>query len=138
MSSWRFFEFAKFLSVGVANTLLGLLVIFAAKWFFHIGDIAANAAGYSVGLIVSFSLNSRWTFAYRGPHLPALTKFLLVTLVAYGMNLLTVMVAIHFVGLNEYVSQALGVPFYTLTSYFASKYLVFRTQPEHVNRSSFP
>ena len=53
----------------------------------------------------------------------------LVALVAYGMNLLTVMAAIHYAGLNGYLAQALGIPPYTLTSFLASKYLVFRAGP---------
>lgn len=134
MNARQFLQFAKFLSVGVANTLVGLSVIYAAKWFFHFGDVSANALGYAVGLCVSFILNSRWTFAHRGPQLPALAKFLLISLVAYGMNLLTVMIAIHYVGLNDYIAQALGIPPYTLTSFFASKYLVFRSKNQLIER----
>ena len=119
-------QFAKFLGVGVANTLVALFVIYGAKWFFNLGDVTANALGYGVGLFASFTLNSRWTFAHGGPQLPALAKFLLVALVAYGINLLTVLAAIHFAGLNTYLAQALGIPPYTLTAFFASKYLVFR------------
>lgn len=121
-------EVGRFLSVGVANTLVGLLAIYAAKWFLLLGDVAANAFGYSVGLLLSFALNSRWTFAYRGPHLPALAKFVLVFLVAYAMNLATVLGAIQYLGLNGYVAQAMGIVPYTLTSYLASKYLVFRNR----------
>ena len=126
MNGPQVLQFAKFLSVGVANTLVALLVIYAAKWLADLGDVAANALGYGVGLLASFTLNSRWTFAHSGPRLPALAKFLLVALVAYGMNLLTVMAAIHYVGLNDYLAQALGIPPYTVTSFLASKYLVFR------------
>lgn len=126
MTDRQFSEFARFLTVGVANTLVGLSVIYAAKWFFKFGDVTANALGYSVGVLASFALNSGWTFSYRGPRLSALAKFLLVALTAYSMNLLTVMMAINFIGLNEYVAQALGVVPYTLTSYYASKYIVFR------------
>ena len=121
-------EAGKFLSVGVVNTVIGLLIIYAAKWFFHLGDIVANACGYSIGLLISFTLNSRWTFAYTGPQLRAFVKFLLVTLVAYLVNLLTVLVAVHYFELNGYVAQALGIPPFTLTSYFLSKHLVFRTK----------
>lgn len=119
-------EIAKFLSVGVVNLLVGLSVIYAAKWFFGVGDIAANALGYSIGLVVSFFLNSGWTFSYRGPRVPAMAKFVVVALVAYSMNLLTVIIAIDYIHLNDYLAQALGIPPYTLTSYLASKYLVFR------------
>jgi putative flippase GtrA len=125
----RFFEAGRFVSVGLANTLVGLAVIYAAKGFFDVGDVAANVLGYSVGLLLSFALNSRWTFAYRGPHLSALAKFLFVALVAYATNLLTVLVAIHYFDLNGYVAQATGVVPYTLITYLASKYLVFRSAP---------
>jgi putative flippase GtrA len=108
--------------------VVGLLVIYACKWFLSFGDVAANACGYGVGLMTSFVLNSRWTFAYRGPRLAALIKFLMVALVAYGMNLLTVWLAIHYAGINGYVAQAMGIPPYTLTSYLASKFIVFRPQ----------
>ena len=133
MSARTPLQFAKFLGVGVANTLVALSVIYAAKWLGNVGDVSANALGYGVGLLTSFSLNSRWTFAHRGPQLPALAKFLLVALAAYGMNLLTVMAAIHYAGLNGYLAQALGIPPYTVTSFLAAKYLVFRAGPASAN-----
>ena len=127
MSGGRFREPGRFISVGVANTLVGLLVIYAAKWLLRLGDVPANALGYAVGLLLSFALNSRWTFAYRGPYLPALVKFVAVVLVAYAMNLFTVLGAISYFGLNGYIAQAMGIVPYTLTTYLASKYLVFRS-----------
>ena len=133
MSARTPLQFAKFLGVGVANTLVALSVIYAAKWLGNVDDVSANALGYGVGLLTSFSLNSRWTFAHRGPQLPALAKFLLVALAAYGMNLLTVMAAIHYAGLNGYLAQALGIPPYTVTSFLAAKYLVFRAGPASAN-----
>ncbi len=122
-------QLGRFLSVGVLNMLVGLLVIYACKWFFQASDVVANAIGYGVGLVNSFALNSRWTFAYRGPQLPAVVKFLAVALVAYAMNLLTVMLLIRY-GVDSYLAQALGIPPYTLTTYLASKFFVFRGQTD--------
>ena len=129
-------QLGRFLSVGVLSMVVGLLVIYACKWFFQANDVAANAIGYAVGLSTSFTLHSRWTFAYRGPQLPALIKFLLVAALAYGMNLLTVMILIHYAGVNGYIAQALGIPPYTLTTYLASKFIVFRFQSEHSKKST--
>ena len=129
MSRWQWPELGRFLSVGVVNMLVGLFVIYACKWFFAAGDVTANAIGYAVGLCTSFVLNSRWTFGYRGPQLQAVLKFLAVAAVAYAMNLATVLVAIHYAGLNDYLAQALGIPPYTLTTYLASKFIVFRQSP---------
>ncbi|MBP8250266.1 MAG: GtrA family protein [Chitinophagales bacterium] len=127
MSRWKIPEFGKFISVGALNTLIGLLVIYAAKWIFCLDDISANATGYAVGFILSFVLNSRWTFAYHGKKIAALGKFVLVALVAYGINLIFVMLAIGYFDMNGYLAQIFGIPPYTLASYFLSKYLVFRT-----------
>jgi putative flippase GtrA len=128
MSRWKLPEFGRFLSVGAVNTLVGLLVIFAGKAFFGLGDVAANAVGYAVGVLLSFRLNSRWTFGYQGAQWPAFAKFLVITAVAYAANLLTVLVAIRYLGVNAYLAQAMGVPPFTLTTYLASKYLVFRVK----------
>jgi putative flippase GtrA len=128
-------QLGRFLSVGLLNGLISLLAIYACKGFFHVGDVAANAIGYAAGLTTSFTLNSRWTFAYSGRQLPALIKFLLVAAVAYGMNLLAVLVLIEHFGMNSYIAQALGIPPYVLTSYLASKFIVFRMQREPHNKS---
>jgi putative flippase GtrA len=129
-------QLGRFLSVGVLNMVVGLLVIYACKWFFHANDVAANAIGYAAGLTTSFTLNSRWTFGYRGPQLPALIKFLLVAALAYAMNLLTVLTLIHIVDVNSYIAQALGIPPYTLTTYLASKFIVFRVHAEPEQKST--
>lgn len=118
-------ELGRFISVGVLNTLIGLSIIYAAKALLGMGDVAANLLGYGAGLGISFVLNGWWTFDYRGPRGPALTRFLLVTAAAYGMNLLTVIAAIEMLGLNAYLAQALGIAPYTLTSYLGSKYFAF-------------
>jgi len=119
-------QFIRFLVVGVINTLSGLSIIFASKYFFGARDVVANLIGYGVGLCISFTLNSRWTFAYEGRQLTAVAKFILATAVAYGANLLTVIVAIEHLGVNSYLGQAMGMPVYTITAYLASRYIVFR------------
>jgi len=126
-SGFRLFDasFIRFLIVGVANTMTGLLVIYAAKWFFGANDVLANVIGYGLGLIQSFILNSTWTFKHRGKVLPALAKFLLTFLCAYALNLATVMAAIHLFSVNSYVAQAMGILPYTLFFYLASRYFVF-------------
>jgi putative flippase GtrA len=116
----------KFLLVGVINTCVGLSVIYSCKWFLELGDVVSNAIGYAVGLTVSFTLNSRWTFGYRGDALFAAIRFLVVFLVAYFANLITVMALIEWAGLNSYLAQLFGVPPYTIVFYLGSKWYAFR------------
>lgn len=113
--------------VGVANTALGLAMIYCAK-FIGIGDIIANLFGYCCGIILSFQLNSRWTFRFKGRMTSAFIVFCLVLLVSYLLNLAVVLLAIRMLHMNTYLAQALGIIPYTLVSYVGCRYLVFRPQ----------
>jgi hypothetical protein len=67
--------FARLLSVGAVNTLVGLGVIYACKRLLVFGDILANASGYAVGVTIAFMLNRHWTFEHRGNLRVAVLRF---------------------------------------------------------------
>jgi putative flippase GtrA len=112
--------------VGIANTAFGLLVIYAAKGLAGLGDVPANLFGYTAGVLLSFALNSQWSFGYRGRLGPAFLRFLAVLLVAYLANLTVVLGAIDGFGLNTYLAQALGIIPYTVLFYLGSRLFAFR------------
>lgn len=117
----------RFASTGVLNTLVGLGVIFALKWFVGMTDTAANLLGYGVGLLVSYLVNSRWTFRYRKSLLPVLPRYLTVISVAYLANLGVVHYCIERIQLNSYFAQACGVIPYAGLSYVLLRYFVFHS-----------
>ena len=116
----------RFILVGIANTLVGLFVIFSLKAALGLGDVFSNVLGYLIGLINSFVLNRAFTFKFKGATSKALTRFGAVALVGYALNLLVVMGSITLLKVNSYVGQALGVLPYTLFTYFGFKYYAFR------------
>ncbi len=116
----------KFIVVGISNTLIGLAIIYAAKWFLRIDDLTANLMGYGVGIMFSFICNKRWTFGHIGGTVPAFARFFAVLVAAYLLNLITVIWAIRL-GINDYLAQALGVVPYTAFSYLGSKHFAFAT-----------
>jgi putative flippase GtrA len=117
----------RFLGVGVANTLIGLGVIYACKRLLGFGDVLANASGYAVGLTIGFMLNRHWTFGHTGNVRVAALRFLAVFGVAYSVNLLCVLLAIRAAGIDDYVSQAIGILPYTAIFYLGSRLYAFRS-----------
>ena len=115
----------RFALVGIGNTLLGLVVIYAAKWAGRLPDLPANLLGYLAGLAVSYGLNARWTFAFRGRHGAAAARFVLVILAAYLANICTVYAALGL-ALNSYLAQAAGIVPYTVVGYLGMALFVFR------------
>lgn len=116
----------KFLTVGVINTLLSLLVIFGLKYFYLISDFYANFIGYIVGLICSFILNRKWTFNHTGNIYTAILKFVLVFIIAYTANIIFVLGLIKL-NFNSYFSHVLGIPVYTIIFYLGSRFVVFKS-----------
>lgn len=110
--------------VGIVNTLFGLTMIYLAKYI-GAGDIVANVFGYSCGLLLSFKLNSKWTFRYQGHLLPAFYGFCAVILASYLLNLTVVLIAIHYMAINGYLAQTIGIIPYTIASYVGFRFLVF-------------
>lgn len=119
----------KFVVVGIANTLIGLIAIYLCKWLLGFSDALANISGYMIGFAVSFLLNRGWTFRHSGAVLPALGRFLTIFALAYLLNLATVLIAIHSFGVNSYLAQAIGIVPYTVFFYLGSRYFAFRPAP---------
>jgi putative flippase GtrA len=117
---------ARFLAVGVFNTVVGLAAIYLCKGLLGTGDVVSNVVGYAVGLANSFAWNRRWTFGHSGAVLPAAARFVIVFLIAYLLNLATVMAAIHMYAVNSYVAQAIGIAPYTAFFYLGSRWFAFR------------
>jgi len=124
-------QVVRFAIVGVANTLVGLALIYLGK-LAGLNDVWANLVGYGICICVSFTLNRRWTFQHDGAARAAFYRYLIVVLCAYLANLGTVLFAIDIISANRYLAQALGVPVYTLVNYFGSKFFAFKNRTQAV------
>jgi putative flippase GtrA len=117
----------RYLAVGIVNTIFGLGLIYTTMYLFGLGNAQANMLGYFAGILLSFVLNRRWTFQHKGPTAPAFAKFIVVTVVAYLVNLATVLFLADALGINRYLAQAAGIPPYTLVGYLGARLFAFKT-----------
>ena len=121
----------RFASVGVANTVLGLLVIFACKGLLGLPDVASNLIGYGAGMVTGFALNRQWTFQHTGRALPAFVRYGLLLALAYGANLITVLGLVEQLGINSYLAQAVGILPYAVVNYLGCRFFVFSSSRPH-------
>lgn len=114
----------KYALVGVLNTAVGLSIIYACMAG-GLGDITSNAIGYGIGIMVSYAMNSRWTFEHTGRDAPALLRFLVVVGVAYSANIVALLLARDGLGLNSHVAQLFGIGAYVLVGFIGSRRYAF-------------
>lgn len=115
----------RFGAVGVVNTLIGLSCIYTLMYFLHASAGAANAAGYVIGLGVSFALNRVWTFSSAQPVRDVLPKYVAVACCCYFLNLGLVLASTKGLSLNPYLAQLIGIGAYTSCMFIACRCFVF-------------
>jgi len=118
-------SFIRFLIVGVANTAVGLTVIWVTRNLLHAGNTLANTLGYVVGITVSFFLNRNWSFSFRGDRGRSLLRFLLVFAVAYAANLVTVLALVELTESDSFWYQVCGVAPYSMLFYLGCRWYAF-------------
>lgn len=112
--------------VGVANTLVGCSVIFACLLAGTSG-LAANIAGYAVGLICSFTLNRHYVFGARGAvSAREVAKFLAAFGLSYASNLIVLRSAQSVLGETSAFAQVPAIITYSLVFFIISHRFVFK------------
>lgn len=119
-------QVSRYSLVGILNTLVTLLVIYGLKAGFGADDYWANATGYGIGLIVSFTLNRAYTFGHDGAVSGAAARFLISFAICYTINLAVVGVLVDGLGVNGYLAQPCGMASYTISFYILLRTHVFR------------
>lgn len=128
------FTFFRFLLVGVANTILGLSVIYLLLHLVGMSYWMSTFLGNSVGAMMSYYLNRRFTFRSKNAVSKSLILFIIVTLLCYvvsysiGMNLVEWMLGTSNIlksGTKTDLAVLISTGLYTVLNYLGQKWLVF-------------
>lgn len=119
----------RFGAVGFLNTAIGLSAIWLAMAL-GFQPLQANAMGYALGLVISFTLNRAWTFRDEqvgearsiGSTLP---RYAVAFAIAWTLNIVIVWIGLRFTGYSPYLLQFFGVATYTATFFILCRIWVF-------------
>ena len=115
-------QFMRFLAVGAANTGFNILVYWAMLWA-GLAVPLASLASIVVGILISFTTQSRFVFDNRDPW--KLLPYFIVWSILYAFNLGLIWLLMRC-GLDAYAAGFLSTPATVLLSYFLQKAFVFR------------
>ena len=121
----------KYLTIGVFNTLVWYIFIFTLMNVGFSPELS-NFIGYSSLLLVSYILNKKFNFKSKKDHSEELPKFVVSMLIAYSLNLISLMFFIHVVTIDQYLSQILSGIVYTGSGYILSKIWVFSVKKKEI------
>ena len=122
----------RFSAVGLLNTGIGFSAIMLAM-LLGASPTLDNVIGYATGLPVSFVLNKAWTFGDRRRSSPQIPRFIVVFVIAYGANILTLQVLTHALQINPYLAQLCSICVYSGTFFAGCKWAIFVSGKSGVN-----
>lgn len=124
------FALARFALVGVINTAIGFALILLGLRL-GLGDYAANALGYGLGLGVSYALNRSWTFKARNaPSWAEFGRFAASFAMAYGANLAILGIGRAAGMAGQPLLHLAGLGLYSVLFYVLSRTIVFGGQEQ--------
>ena len=124
--------FVKFILVGIANTIIGTLIMFVFYNVFHLSYWVSSASNYFFGSICSYLLNKYFTFKYKEKGFASLIRFTLNILVcyllAYGIAkpVMQWLLSSYTVSIQENVSMLLGMCLFVIFNYIGQRYFAFK------------
>ena len=133
-------QFTKFAIVGGSGVIVNLAVFNATLIAWHVAtgrplsdlgltaDYVANGLGFVVSVITNYYLNRRWTFRSSSPVVTEFPKFLTVSIVAYGVNLVIFTIAHTGFDLRGNVSQLIAIACVMPVNFLANKLWSFRSR----------
>lgn len=119
-------RFARFLMVGVVNTMAGYSVIMFLQYGVGLTPLMANAGGYLVGWVVSYVLSRRFVFQSQRSHKASMPSFVVAALCCYGVNAAVLHYSLSWLGLAGPFAQAVAMASYTVSFYLVNRHVVFR------------
>ena len=123
-------RFARFIVVGISNTVVALIV-YAALLAAGVDAVLASAVGFAAGALNGYRLNRNWTFRGASGGIATGTRYVVVQLLGLGLNALGVWLTVEQAGLPRMAGEAVILPAVTVTTFLLSRRWVFPAPHPH-------
>ncbi len=126
--------FARFVLVGVINTLFGTAIMFVFYNVFGLSYWLSSASNYFFGSILSYFLNKYYTFRYKKRDWKVVGRFALniaaCYLIAYGIAkpLIAALMSGFAVNVQENVAMVCGMGLFVVLNYLGQRFFAFKEE----------
>lgn len=126
------FDGFRFILVGIANTVVGTIIMFGAYNIFHLNYWVSSSLNYICGSILSYFLNKYFTFKNHERSIQIVVRFIINILVcyllAYGIAKPAVraMLSSQSKVIQENAAMLVGMVLFTVLNYFGQKFFAFK------------
>jgi putative flippase GtrA len=120
-------QLGRFATVGVSGYTVNLAVFAACVHVFSIDYRISGVIAFAVSVINNFWWNRHWTFAAKqDPPVPQGVRFFTVSLAAFALTEMVLIVLVSGAGFSKVIAQAVAIAAGTPLSFLGQKLWSFR------------
>jgi putative flippase GtrA len=118
-------QFLLFATVGTIATAGQYLTLILLVQFGHLAPMLASTLGFSLGAVITYILNYKFTFRSRAKHRNSLARFLIVAPVGASINVAIMWFGVEVLQLTYIVAQLLATGFVMIFNFTLSRIWTF-------------
>lgn len=119
-----YYQFAKFIFIGVINTVLNYSVFFILLGY--TSYLISLVIAHVIGVLNSFIWNKYWTFGSKELRLDEFIKFNLLYIVYFIVNAVMLIIMVNNLHFTPQMGQLIALPTLTIISFAGQKYWSFK------------
>ncbi|MDQ7095552.1 GtrA family protein [Desulfosporosinus sp. PR] len=112
--------------VGIFGTILHFSSVIGLVELAHIDPVVSSVAGFLLVLLVSYHLNSVWTFRTTDQQKRRFFYYTLVSLIGLGLNTTIMFIDVHVLRQSYLYGQCLVVVVVPISNFFMNRKWTFR------------
>jgi putative flippase GtrA len=118
-------QFIAYTGVGAIGTAAHYLVLVVLVELLRLEPVTASSCGAITGAIVNYILNYKFTFKSRKKHSVAATRFMLVALAGFFVNLFMMWLFTSAMAMNYLLAQVIATGVVLVTNYSLNRIWTF-------------
>lgn len=119
-------QFMRFAGVGAIGTMAHYALLVLLVEAIAANEVAASTAGATLGALVNYALNRRYTFDSEKRHREALTKFLIVAALGLTLNAFFMFVLVELLSVHYLLAQVVSTTLILVWNFIGNKFWTFR------------
>ncbi len=119
-------QFIRFAGVGAIGTLAHYVLLVMLVETLRTNEVAASTAGATLGALVNYLLNRRYTFRSEKRHGEALTKFLIIAALGLTLNSLLMLIFVEILNIYYLLAQVFSTGLVLIWNFLGNRFWTFR------------
>lgn len=120
------FQFLTFAAIGSLGTAVHYTILIMLASGVELAPVLATSIGALFGALTNYLLNYRYTFRSSQKHTVALSKFIAVALVGFGINAFIVEIGVTYARWHYLIAQVLATIAVLFWGFAANKIWTFK------------